>query len=186
MRGIEDLHSSNYPDFTPLAARPVWRAAKGRPGTSAATVSSQCLEPFGTDIGILNPLFPVQSLFSDDLAEAYTSALNDWTRGEFLDKDARFRASIVITLENIEMAVAEIDRCAADRRFVQVMVLSGTARPLGQRMLVIAIGYVQTHRKFRRYHIWHKVFDVDWHRMISAAAKPVFIAKTSPLIGLTV
>ena len=50
MRGIEDLHSSNYPDLTPLAARPAWRPAKGRPGTSAATVSSQCLEPFGTDM----------------------------------------------------------------------------------------------------------------------------------------
>jgi predicted TIM-barrel fold metal-dependent hydrolase len=134
MRGIEDLHSSNYPDFTPLSSRPDWRPAKGRPGTSAATVARQCLEPFGSNIGILNPLFPVQSLFSDDLADAYTTALNDWTRGEFLDKDARFRASIVITLQNIEMAVAEIDRCAADTRFVQVMVLSGTARPLGQRL----------------------------------------------------
>ena len=114
MRGIVDLHSTNYPDMTPLAARPDWRPASGRPGIDAATVAAQCLEPFATDIGILNPLFPVQSLFSDDLAQAYASALNDWTRGEFLDKDPRFRASIVVSLENIEMAVAEIDRCAAD------------------------------------------------------------------------
>src|SRR5690606_35625858 len=110
MRGIGDLHSANYPDTTPLTARPDWRPTKGRPGGDAATVASQCLEPFGTDIGILNPLFPVQSFHSDDLGEAYASALNDWTRGEFLDKDARFRASIVVSLENIETAVAEIDR----------------------------------------------------------------------------
>jgi MATE family multidrug resistance protein len=32
-------------------------------------------------------------------------------------------------------------------------------------MLIIGIAYVQTHRKFRRYHIWHKFFDIDWHRM---------------------
>mgnify|MGYP001092735634 CR=1 FL=1 len=133
MRGIADLHSTNYPDMTPLAARADWRPAKGRPGSDAATVAAQCLEPFGSDIGILNPLFPVQSFYSDDLAQAYASALNDWTRGDFLDRDPRFRASIVVSLENIEMAVAEIERCAPDRRFVQVMVLAGTARPLGRR-----------------------------------------------------
>ena len=43
---------------------------------------------------------------------------------------------------------------------------SGLATSLvNAAMLVIAIGYVQTHRKFRRYHVWHKVFDIDWHRM---------------------
>jgi MATE family multidrug resistance protein len=33
-------------------------------------------------------------------------------------------------------------------------------------MLVICIGYIQTHRRFRRYHIWHQVFDIDWYRMV--------------------
>jgi predicted TIM-barrel fold metal-dependent hydrolase len=133
MRGIVDLHSANYPDTTPLAARADWRPAKGRPGTSASTVASQCLEPFNSSIGILNPLFPIQSFHSDDLGQAFASALNDWTRGEFLDRDVRFRGSIVVSLENVEMAVEEIDRCAADTRFVQVLVLAGTARPLGRR-----------------------------------------------------
>ncbi len=32
-------------------------------------------------------------------------------------------------------------------------------------MLVIAIAYIQTHKRFRRYHIWHKFFDIDWPRM---------------------
>ncbi len=133
MRGIVDLPSSNYPDTTPLAARADWRPDNGRPGSDAATVARQCLEPFGSSIGILNPLFPVQTFYSDDLGDAFATALNNWTRGEFLDRDLRLRGSIVVNLENIEMAVAEIDRCAADKRFVQVMVLAGTARPLGRR-----------------------------------------------------
>jgi len=133
MRGITDLHSANYPDMTPLAARPDWRPPKGRPGTSASLIASQCLEPFGTNVGILNPLFPVQTFYADDLAQAFASALNDWTRAEFLDRDVRFRGSIVVSLENVEMAVEEIDRCAADTRFVQVLVLAGTARLLGRR-----------------------------------------------------
>jgi predicted TIM-barrel fold metal-dependent hydrolase len=133
VRGIEDLASINYPDNTPLTCRADWRPAKGRPATTAAIVAEQCLDPFGTGIGILNCLYGVQTLYSDDLAEAYTAALNDWVRTEFLDRDPRFRASIVISLENIEMAVAEIERCAPDNRFVQILVLVGTARPIGRR-----------------------------------------------------
>jgi MATE family multidrug resistance protein len=32
-------------------------------------------------------------------------------------------------------------------------------------MLAIAIAYIQMHKRFRRYHIWHRVFDIDWARM---------------------
>ena len=133
VRGIDDLQTINYPDPTPLACRADWRPARGRPGLDVETIGRQALDPFGTDIGILNPLYGIQTLFSDDLAAAYASALNDHVRDAYLDRDPRFRASIVVSLENIEMAVAEVDRCAADPRFVQVLVLAGTARPLGRR-----------------------------------------------------
>lgn len=133
VRGIDDLRSINYPDNTPLTVRADWRPTKGRPATDAATIARHALDPFGSDIGILNCLYGVQTLYSEDLAYAYTRALNDWVRAEFLDREPRFRASIVVSLENIEMAVAEIERCAADRRFVQVLLLAGTTRPLGRR-----------------------------------------------------
>jgi multidrug resistance protein, MATE family len=32
-------------------------------------------------------------------------------------------------------------------------------------MLAFAIAYIQRHPRFRRYHIWHKVLDIDWSRM---------------------
>jgi MATE family multidrug resistance protein len=32
-------------------------------------------------------------------------------------------------------------------------------------MLIIAIAYIQVNRRFRRYHIWHHFFDVDWQRL---------------------
>ncbi|MEQ1770583.1 MAG: amidohydrolase family protein [Devosia sp.] len=133
VRGINDLPSANYPDASPLTARSDWRPDKGRPATSAAIIGSQCLDRFGSDIGILNPLYGVQQLFGDDLASAYASALNDWVRADYLDRDPRFRASITVSLENIALAVAEIERCAPDLRFIQVMLLAGTARPLGRR-----------------------------------------------------
>lgn len=134
VRGIDDLHSINYPDNSPLTVRRDWRPAQGRPATSAEIVAREALAPFGSDIGILNCLYAVQTLYSDDLADAYVNALNDWVRAEFLDRDPRFRASIVVSLENIDMAVAEIERCAADQRFVQVLLLAGTAHPIGRRL----------------------------------------------------
>jgi predicted TIM-barrel fold metal-dependent hydrolase len=133
VRGIDDLHSANYPDNSPLTVRADWRPAKGRPATTAETIAAQALTPFGTDIGILNCLYGIQTLYSDDLAAAYATALNDWLRAEFLDRDPRFRASIVVSLENLPMALAEIERCAADTRFVQVLLLAGTAHPIGKR-----------------------------------------------------
>jgi predicted TIM-barrel fold metal-dependent hydrolase len=133
LRGIDDLQSINYPDGTPLSVRQDWRPATGRPGCDAASLGRDALDPFSTDIGILNPLYGIQTLYSDDLAAAFASALNDHIRTAFLEADPRLRASIVVSLENIEMAVAEIERCATDRRFVQVLVLAGTARPLGRR-----------------------------------------------------
>lgn len=32
-------------------------------------------------------------------------------------------------------------------------------------MLVLAIVYVETHRRFRRYHIWHRLLTPDWPRL---------------------
>ena len=67
---------------------------------------------------------------------AFARALNDWDRqGVALDRDARLRASIIVPMQNAELAVDEINRCAADRRFVQVMLLVGSEdhpRPAGQ------------------------------------------------------
>ena len=133
VRGIDDLSSINYPDNTPLTVRSDWRPAKGRAATDAATIATQCLDPFGTSLAICNVLYGVQTLYSDDLAAAYVSATNDWLRADFLDREPRLRGSIVVSLENIELAVDEINRCAADQRFIQILVLAGTARPLGRR-----------------------------------------------------
>lgn len=133
VRGIDDLHSANYPDNTPLTVRPDWKPAHGRAATSAEAIAGQCLDPSGSTLAICNCLFGIQTLYSEDLAGAYAKALNDWVRTEFLDKDARLRASIIVSLDSVEMAVEEIHRCAADHRFVQVLLLVATAQPLGKR-----------------------------------------------------
>src|SRR5262249_34624308 len=77
----------------------------------------------------------VQMVFSEDMQDAFCRALNDWLAKEWLDKDARLRGSIVIPTQSVEKAVAEIERCAKDPRFVQVLMLVMGDVPLGKRAL---------------------------------------------------
>ena len=80
-----------------------------------------------------NCLYGVQLLFSEDMAAAFCRAINDWIAKEWLDRDPRLRASIVIPMQSTEYAVDEIERCASDMRFVQVLVLAMQEVPLGRR-----------------------------------------------------
>ena len=52
---------------------------------------------------------------------------------EWLDREPRLRASILVAPQDAELAAAEIERCAADERFVQVLLLVMGDRPLGHR-----------------------------------------------------
>jgi predicted TIM-barrel fold metal-dependent hydrolase len=132
-RGIDDLTTIAYPTRNPLSFREDWRDTTGRTAKDVDTLIRQGMEPFGTKTAILNCLYGVQAQFSEDLAAATTRALNDWIRHEWLDRDDRLRASIIVPMQNTEMAVDEIERCASDRRFVQVMLLVGSENTLGRR-----------------------------------------------------
>ncbi len=68
------------------------------------------------------------------MGAALARAVNDWLAKEWLDRDPRLRASIVVPIQNAEMAAAEIERCAADRRFVQVLLPCLSDQPLGRRL----------------------------------------------------
>ncbi len=134
-RGMTDLVSQSYPTNSPISARPDWRPAQGKPGSSLADLQTQALDRFGVSYGICNPLYGVQMVFSEDMQDAFCRALNDWLVKEWLDKDARLRGSIVIPTQSVEKSVAEIERCAQDKRFVQVLMLVMGDVPLGKRAL---------------------------------------------------
>jgi predicted TIM-barrel fold metal-dependent hydrolase len=132
-RGIDELNTISYPSNSPLTARADWRDAKGKPATTPERLGAEALDPFATGTAILNCLYGVQATFSEDLGAAMARAVNDWIACEWLDRDPRLRASIVVPQQNAELAVAEIERCAADRRFVQVLLLVSAELPLGRR-----------------------------------------------------
>jgi predicted TIM-barrel fold metal-dependent hydrolase len=127
------LTTISYPSRNPLSFREEWRDDSGRTGMDAATLTKQALDPLGTRLAILNCLYGVQAQFSEDLGVAFSRALNDWIAREWLDRDNRLRASIVVPMQNAELAVEEINRVAPDRRFVQILLLVGSESTLGRR-----------------------------------------------------
>ncbi len=132
-RGIDDLVTISYPTVNPLTFRSDWKDETGKTATSAARLGGQALDPFGTSIAICNCLYGVQAAFSEDMGAAMARGVNDWIAREWLDRDSRLRASIVVPQQNPEMAVEEIERVAADKRFVQVLLLVGGEITLGRR-----------------------------------------------------
>jgi uncharacterized protein len=132
-RGLNSLESISYPPNAPLTARADWRGKAGEPPNTLDKLRTHALDRWNIDIAICNCLYGVQLLFSEDMAAAFAKAVNDWVAREWLDKDKRLRASIVVPMQNTDYAVAEIERCAPDRRFVQVLVLAMGEAPLGRR-----------------------------------------------------
>ena len=132
-RGIGSLESSSYPPNAPLTARPDFRGRNGYAATNAAELSAQVLDKWGASLAICNCLYGVQLVYNEDMARAFHRALNDWIVKEWLDRDPRLRASIIVPMQKVEYAVDEIERCARDRRFVQIMVLAMQETPLGRR-----------------------------------------------------
>jgi predicted TIM-barrel fold metal-dependent hydrolase len=132
-RGINSLETVSYPPNAPLTARPEWRGASGRAALTAAEVTAQVCDRWHASLAILNCIYGIALVFSEEMAKAFAAALNDWVVKEWLDRDPRLRASIVIPMQNVEYAVDEIERCAPDRRFVQILVLAMQEAPLGRR-----------------------------------------------------
>jgi predicted TIM-barrel fold metal-dependent hydrolase len=129
-RGIDTWQSIAYPANAPLTLRPDWREA--RADADPVKAAQATLDRFGFAHAILNCLFPVQTFRDENLAAAFARAVNDWLAAEWLAKDARLRASVVLAMQSAQRAAEEIERRAADPRFVQVLLLAFGEQPLGK------------------------------------------------------
>ena len=121
LRGMDNFDLASYPPGAPIACRPDWRPPQGKPGTDFALLQSQALDHFGLRYAICNPLYGGHAVVSETMGAAMCAATNDWIEAEWLARDARLRASIVVPPQCPELAVAEIERKEGNKRFVQVL-----------------------------------------------------------------
>ncbi len=124
-----------YPKGTPGAnRRDAWPPGHRKPGSDLGFMQAQHLDPNNVQLGILNMISPHPGgIQNPDLSAALCTAFNDWQIAEWSAKDARLKASVLVPYEQPAAAAAEIDRRAGDASFAQVLLLSRTAEPLGQR-----------------------------------------------------
>ena len=141
-----------YPPTSPIAARPGSRPAGNtgdgptgaRPGAGLPTVvpaasdldlvREQALADSEIEAAVLCSPYPVDSLHNPDAAIAFARAVNDWQIEQWLDKEPRLRASIVVPIQLPLEAAKEIERVGDHPGFVQVALPVRTERPLGSRV----------------------------------------------------
>lgn len=123
-----------YPKAQPNASRRDAYLPDGRPpGSDLAFMAQQHLDPNNVTLGILNPLGAGQGAQNPDLSAVLCHATNEWEVAEWTSKDKRLKGSVVIPYEDPQASVKEIERWAGHPDFAQVLLLTRTAEPLGQR-----------------------------------------------------
>lgn len=132
--GVSSLEPNYYPRGAPISARPGSEPASGKPpGSDLGLLREQLLDGLSLRYAILNCLYGVQLIHNEDWALAMARAVNDWQIAEWLEKETRLRASIVVPSRSPEMAAQEIERLGDHPGFAQVLLLVRTEMPLGKR-----------------------------------------------------
>jgi predicted TIM-barrel fold metal-dependent hydrolase len=122
-----------YPPRAPTTARPGTRPPNSVAGSDVARVQ-EGLDEAGADLAILNCAYAIDSIHHPDAAVALASAVNDWLIAEWLDRDPRFRASLVVPSQLPELAAREIERVGDHPGFVQVFLPVRAQHPYGSRL----------------------------------------------------
>ncbi len=94
---------------------------------------SALLDGGDVEVAVLNCLTICEAYRNPYYTAALASAINDWLRAEWLDRDGRLRASLVVSTADPDDAVREIERLGDDPRFVQVLLPVRADAPYGNK-----------------------------------------------------
>ena len=125
---------SAYPRMMPNAARrDALPPNGGPPGSDLEFLREQLLDAWQMDYGILTPLAGSGGEVNLKYGAALAAAYNDWQIEEWVNREPRLRASIMVAYEDGELAAREIERVGDLDEFVQVLLMVRTREPLGHR-----------------------------------------------------
>src|SRR5262245_8084870 len=96
-RAIDGLDLNSYPPNMPFSGRADWRPKDGgKPGSDLSMVQRGAFDQLGASHAICNVVYGAQAVFDPYMAAGFCKAINDWIAAEWLEKDKRLRASIVV------------------------------------------------------------------------------------------
>ena len=106
------------------------------PGSDVDLMEEQLFEGFGVDYAVLTgPLTQVGLAVHPNVhyATAAIEAYNDWLIEEWLERDDRFRGSMMVVPHAPQHAVEEIERVGSHDRMAQVMLPGAHQSPYGHQ-----------------------------------------------------
>ena len=93
----------------------------------------QHLDANNIEIGLLQPIAAGgTAVRNQELGAVLCSAANEWQLEQWCAPEPRLRAALVIPQEDATRAVAEIDRCAPNRKFAQIFMHPRGIEPHGR------------------------------------------------------
>jgi uncharacterized protein len=121
--------------MTPQAARrDAWPPTGGLPASDLDFVREQHFDLYGVNVAIMNPLSPTgQGDQNVELSIAMATAANEAQLEQWVAREPRCKASVVVPYEDGAASAAEIRRRAGNRGFAQVFMLSRTSEAAGRR-----------------------------------------------------
>lgn len=103
---------------------------------------------------ILNCLSAFDSSRNAYFEIAMARAINEWLRTEWLDRDERLRASMVVSTLDPAAAAEEVERLGRDRRFVQVLLPVRSDSRYGSRRYHPLFAAAERHGLAVGLHAW--------------------------------
>lgn len=125
----------SHPRMSPAVARAdAWPPGGGQPGTDPGFMREQLLDAYDMAYGMLMPLGRGPGNQRNlELGAALAHAVNEWQIAKWIGPEPRLKGSIVITQEDPEAAIREIELRGSDPRFVQVMFPPRSIEPIGRK-----------------------------------------------------
>lgn len=115
--------ASNYPRMSPGNGQRMdaWPPDGTHPGSDLPFMREQLLDLFDVSYGLLAPLVGgAGGERNVEFGTAMATAVNEWQLARWTDPEPRLKSAVLLNIEHEEGAIAEIEKRAGDRRFVQV------------------------------------------------------------------
>lgn len=106
---------------------------------------------------VLNCVTPFDSSHNVYYEAALCSGVNDWLRTEFVERDPRLRASLLVPTLDPDAAVEEIERLGSHPGFVQVLLPVRTEAPWGNKRFHRLHDAAVKHGLVLGLHAWGRV-----------------------------
>jgi predicted TIM-barrel fold metal-dependent hydrolase len=120
-----------YPPGARTSATPDARAHADPVPARVEALVERVLDPGNVRYVVLNCLSTFDTTRNPYFEAALARAVNDWLHSEWLERDDRLRASLVVPTLDADAAVAEIERLGDHPGFVQVLLPVRSDTPYG-------------------------------------------------------